>query len=133
DPQAVAAERNPERNELLVDRQLGEPKGPPAHPDEPLEHGVVELAAAQGQPLEDSAQELAPQSPLASGDLRAELVELPRIDDDSLEPRVTDRVAIAATDLDAPADALGRRKTQQGGIVGYAPGEAPTDPRLFVW
>ena len=114
-----------------VDREPGEIEGSPRRPDPALPLVVAEHAAAEGHPLEDAADELAVLASLGSGELRAELVELPRIDDDAVGACVADRVAVAPAELDAPAGALCGREPEQVRLVGNSPREAAADPALL--
>ena len=59
-------------------------------------------------------------SSLGSGELRAELVELPGIDDDAGGARMADRVAVATAELDSPGRALCGREPQESRLVGDA-------------
>ena len=72
-------------------------------------------------PLEHAADELAMLPTLRPGELRAELVQLPALDGDSCGARVADRVAIAASHLDAPGDSLGGREPHQADSSGTRP------------
>ena len=131
DTERSAIELLPERAQLRGDRKSGEVERPPRRPYEALPFAVAEHPAAEGHSLEDTADELPVLTPLSSGELCPELVELPGIDDDSIGACVPDRVAIAPAELDAPAGALRGRKPKESRLVGNPAREPAADLALL--
>ena len=132
DAERRAFELLPEGSELRGDREPGEVESPPRRPHESLPLAVAEHPTAKGHPLEDAADELAVLASLGSGELRAELVELPGIDDDAVGAGMADRVAVATAELDSPGRALCGREPQESRLVGDASCEPAADLALLV-
>src|SRR6266545_373111 len=131
EPEGGTLELLPEDPQLAVGGQRGEPEHSTGRPDEALALGVVEHPPSEAEALEDAADELPVQPALRAGELGAELVELPRIDPDARLTRVADSVAVAAAELEAPADPLCRREAEESRLVRNAAGEAPAHAALF--
>ena len=112
-----APELAPEGRQLPVDRAQCEPKRRASRPDPSLHLLVTEHRATERESLEFPPDKLAVLQALRAGELGAELVELPRIDDHVQTARVPDRVAVAPPDLDTPPRSLGGREAKQLGQV----------------